>query len=279
MEKLFVPLKKILLISLISLYIPTVYATNVPTESLVPGGVALLKLGDSSQPRPTVSYKNNPAAVIKKDDQWIAVVGIPLSAKVGKHSVNVKRHNNNAKVHFTIKDKAYRTQHITIKNKRKVNPNAQDMERIKSERPRIKAALKHWRDSEELEFGFISPVEGVKSSSFGSRRIFNGQPRRPHSGMDIAAPEGSQIVAPSPGKVIEIGDYFFNGKTVFIDHGQGLVTMYCHLSDIEVTKNQWLKAGENVGKVGKTGRVTGAHLHWGVSLNNARVDPQLFLAE
>jgi murein DD-endopeptidase MepM/ murein hydrolase activator NlpD len=121
------------------------------------------------------------------------------------------------------------------------------------------------------------PVTAPVSSPFGLRRFFNEQPRKPHSGLDLAAAEGTPISAPASGKITDTGDFFFNGNTVFIDHGQGLVTMYCHLSKIDVEPGQTVNTGDIIGAVGKTGRVTGAHLHWSVSLNNTRIDPTLFL--
>ena len=121
-----------------------------------------------------------------------------------------------------------------------------------------------------------SPLSGRYSSSFGKRRVLNGQPRSPHSGLDIAAPEGTPVESIAAGRVAAVGDYFFNGQTVMVDHGQGLISMYCHLSEIDVALGEEVTPDSVVGKVGKTGRVTGAHLHLSVSLNNARVDPLLF---
>lgn len=115
------------------------------------------------------------------------------------------------------------------------------------------------------------------TGSFGRRRIFNGEARRPHSGMDIAADEGIPVIAPARGKVIELGDFFFSGNLVYMDHGQGMISLFAHLSEINVTLGQQINKGDVIGKVGATGRVTGPHLHWSLGLNGTWVDPALFL--
>ena len=122
------------------------------------------------------------------------------------------------------------------------------------------------------------PVNGGRlSSPFGLRRFFNGQERNPHSGLDFAVPSGTPIKAPAAGVVVLVGDYFFNGKTVFVDHGQGFISMFCHMSAVDVKVGDEVPRGGVVGKVGATGRATGPHLHWNISLNDARVDPAIFI--
>jgi murein DD-endopeptidase MepM/ murein hydrolase activator NlpD len=179
---------------------------------------------------------------------------------------------------FTVRPKEYEAQHLAIKNKRLVEPNARDLKRIAREQQLIRRAFHTWTERPQPPLRFGLPARGRLSSGFGLRRFFNNLPRAAHGGLDIAAPVGTPVVAPAPGVVIETGNYFFNGNTVFLDHGQGLVTMYNHLHRIAVKNGLRVARGQKIGEIGMTGRVTGPHLHWSVSLNDARVDPSLFLA-
>jgi murein DD-endopeptidase MepM/ murein hydrolase activator NlpD len=251
-------------------------AVMLPKESRVPGGVALVPVPGTDL-APTVIFNTHRVAVVRKDNQWIAVVGIPLAEKPGELKLKVSTPNGTTEVPFGIQDKSYRTQKITVKNQRHVDPNPADLKRIAGETKRSDAALSKYTPTAAPSLQLMSPVEGVRSDSYGSRRVFNGQPRNPHSGMDIAAPKGTPIHSPAAGTVVEAGDFFFNGNTLYIDHGDGLVTMYCHLDTIKVKLGDRVAPGDVIGTVGATGRVTGPHLHWGVALNRAMVDPALFL--
>ncbi len=267
---------KVLFFFLISLCI-NARAMPLPKESPVPGGVAIVSI--TTEAKPVATFYDRKVLIIGEAGNWKAVVGIPLSAKVGSHDLWVKSGEFDTRISFDISDKEYEAQYLTIKNKRQVNPNDEDMRRITGEKKRIAAAKSHWRDTDQVSMQFIKPTEGPYSSPFGLKRFFNNQPRRPHSGVDIAAPKGTPIKAPAAGVIINTGNYFFNGNTVFIDHGQGLITMYCHMDSINVEEGSNVDAGTTIGKVGLTGRVTGAHLHWSVILNNTTVDPMLFLNE
>jgi murein DD-endopeptidase MepM/ murein hydrolase activator NlpD len=253
-------------------------AQALPRESRVPGGVAYVTVPGGKE-APAVEYDGHRAAVIKRDDRWVAIVGIPLAAKPGRQTLRVQSSDGPLEVGFEILDKHYRTQKLTIKNERQVNPAPEDLRRIEKEQARSNAALSLFTAAGVPTLQLASPVKGTRSDSYGSRRVFNGQPRNPHTGMDIAAPTGTPIVAPADGTVVEAGNFFFNGNTLYIDHGYGLVTMYCHLDSFAVKRGDRVKAGDLIGKVGATGRVTGPHLHWGIALNRAMVDPALFLDE
>jgi len=257
-------------IALASILIFSAATHALPLPEAVPGGIALIPVRSTN-----VTYQGQRVWVTETINGLTAIIGIPLSAKPGTHYAQ----SGDTRLSFEVSGKAYREQRLTITNNRKVNPYAQDMERIRRERAEMDAAFLAFDTDRLTDTAFALPVDGPMSSSFGLRRILNDQPRSPHSGMDIAAPQGTPVYAPSAGLVTATGDYFFNGNTILLDHGHSLITMYCHLSEISVEVGEWIEKGQLIGRVGSTGRATGAHLHWGVSLNNARVNPALFLEQ
>lgn len=247
-----------------------------PEQALVPGGIAIMGL-KNYEPETRITFDDRKTTIFKQDDAWYALAGIPLKAKPGTYQFKIQQRDGSSLVSkVEIRGKKYQEQHLTIKNKRKVNPNEQDMQRITSERVLKRAAKNHWSDSYP-DVDFIWPVNGEISSIYGLRRFFNEQERNPHNGLDIAAPEGTDIRAPADGTVIEAGDFFFSGNMVYIDHGQGLISLYAHLSRIDVKPGDVLRRGEILGAVGQTGRVTGAHLHFAVMSNGVLFDPMYLL--
>ena len=248
-----------------------------PRASLVPGGVAIIELGTSDK-TPQFKFRDKPVLVTRLSNSYFAIVGLPLSLKPGEYFISGHWGEEIAlqKKFFTVVDKKYSTQRINIEDKRKVNPYASDMDRIWAEQKRQKKARKHYSSS-LVDVELLQPTEGIMTGSFGRRRIFNGEARRPHSGMDIAADEGISVIAPTNGKVIDLGDFFFSGNLVYVDHGQGMISLFAHLSEINVTLGQQIKKGDIIGRVGATGRVTGPHLHWSLGLNGTWVNPALFL--
>jgi murein DD-endopeptidase MepM/ murein hydrolase activator NlpD len=249
---------------------------DLPHENAVPGGVKILRLDSGGTAPPYVETDGHRALVVQEAEAWVAVIGIPLSAPLGMRQVIVRGTNGRQEMEFPVGTKQYATQSLKVAP-RQVNLSAADLARVNQEKIRIEHALNHWTDSPPASLQLPPPVPGPRSSSFGSRRIFNGESRNPHSGMDIAAPTGTPVLAPIAGTVVDTGAFFFNGNTVFIDHGRGLMSMYCHLSAVDVKPGERVEAGARIGAVGMTGRATGPHLHWGLSLNRAWVDPELFL--
>ncbi len=240
----------------------------------VPGGVAVVDLGNGAE-RPAARYQGKPVLVTREDGRrWIAVVGLPLTVKPGREQLEL---DDGRRLAFEVGSRHYKEQRITLKNQQQVTPNAANLARIERELAVQTDAYRQFSPRQPSNLLFDKPVGGPLSSPFGLRRFFNGEERNPHSGLDFAVPAGTPVKAPAAGKVILVGDYFFNGRTVFVDHGQGLISMFCHLSRIGVKVGDELARGAVLGKVGATGRATGPHLHWNVSLNDARVDPSIFI--
>lgn len=203
----------------------------------------------------------------------MALVGIPLSAETGEHSLKL---NDGRTINFDVEAKEYRTQRLTIRDKNKVDPDEASGKRIVQEMA-LQKQLRTRFTGETTTLDFIKPVPGHDTGRFGLRRILNGQQRNPHNGMDIAAATGTPVKATAAGRVLHTDDFFFSGNTVYVDHGAGVISLYAHLSEINVEPGDTVEQGDIVGKVGSTGRATGSHLHWSIYLNGEAVDPALFL--
>ena len=249
-----------------------------PRALAVPGGVVRLSLGPAAQP-PAAFAGEVPLLVFGDMIEWTAVVGIALSAPVGAAHITVAATADSParQVPYTVADKRYREQRLTVAP-RTVDLSPENQARYERERDHQAVVMATFSTPRPERLLMQVPTPGRRSSSFGLRRVFNGQARNPHSGMDIAAATGTPVNAPLPGKVIDTGDYFFNGQTVWLDHGGGLLSMVCHLSAIHAQVGDVVQTGQRIGAVGTTGRATGPHLHWGVMLNRSMVDPALFLA-
>ncbi|MCY4095915.1 MAG: peptidoglycan DD-metalloendopeptidase family protein [Gammaproteobacteria bacterium] len=223
----------------------------------------------------SVTFQEKPQLIVGA----IAIVAIPLFTTSGEYHVQLTYDDGRAEnVAIKVLDRDYPEERITVTDQEHVTPSAPTLERVREESARMRAAYELFTSQPDDLLPIIQPVEGRNSGVFGSRRFFNDQPRNPHSGIDWAAPTGTPIKNPTPGTVVVVGDFFFNGKTVLIDHGGGFVSMMCHLSEILVTEGQRIDRGEVIGAVGTTGRSTGPHLHWTVSLNGVRTDPAVFMA-
>jgi murein DD-endopeptidase MepM/ murein hydrolase activator NlpD len=256
----------------LALLLATSTAFALPPHTPVPGGVAVIDVGLASGPAPSARWGEQALAVVRDHDRWFALLGIPLDTLPGELEIRIA----GSPRQVSIQPKNYPEQRLRIRNQRQVEPNAEDLARIERERAVTDAVKRHFSPGAPA-IEFTLPAQGPLSSRFGLRRIFNGQPRNPHAGLDVAVGTGTPVRAPADGIVANTGNYFFNGNTVFIDHGQGLVTAYMHLSRIEAVAGQTIRKGEILGAVGNTGRATGPHLHWAVILNNTPVDPELFL--
>lgn len=211
---------------------------------------------------------------------FVGLLGIDLQDEPGTHDliVELRQGEQSRTLNYSVsvlKEK-FHVEHLTLP-KDKVDLDEKTLARWKTEQEQVKTALASDSQTRLWQPGFVEPVNGKRTGIFGSVRIMNGQPRNPHNGEDIGAPLGTPVAATNDGVVKLTVDHFFSGKGIFLDHGLGFYSMYFHLSEVLVKDGEVVKAGQIVGKVGASGRATGPHLHWGVKLNGARVNPYALL--
>lgn len=248
----------------------------------VPGGVALFELNwpSSSKEIPKAYYKQSPLLVIKHPQKpnhgWI-LAGIPLAYSGAHFTVNLHAPTSRDTRHRQVVPKQYPKEKIRSKRKHFQSPSPEIVKRIKEESHKLNAWLSQFDATRQPDLEFTWPAKGRLSSGFGRSRMMNHVVKSVHKGIDIAGPVGTLVNAASRGRVQQVEDLYYTGKTVIVDHGQGLKTLYCHLDHINVVQGQWVRKGDPLGTIGMTGRTTGPHLHFGVTLNVARVDPLFFL--
>ncbi|SFV82865.1 membrane protein [hydrothermal vent metagenome] len=268
-------------LSLLLLFIPAIVLAYIPVKNTsIPGGIAVIDF-ETNHTNPKAFYNNMPLYVQHvKDRHWQILVGIPLMEKLGKKTIKVQDTSTRS-FNFEVMEHTYTEQYITLKgkNKKYVNPNLAHMDRIKSERPVLSSARKIFSADIFSDGLFTRPINGVTTSPFGLKRFYNGQARRPHTGLDYAGDTGTPIKAPADGKVILAGDFFFNGNAIFLDHGQGLISVYLHMNKHLVKQGETIKQGDTIGTIGQTGRSTGPHLHWGIYLNQTVVNPKILMGK
>jgi len=247
----------------------------IGAHAAVPGGIEIISLPADAQ---HATYDDRPVLMLTQPTPT-AIVGISLDAPAGRHVLIVQSSTKSTlEIPFNVTAKTYPVQRLTIADDKMVNPPVDVLERIDRETKLMIAQYELYSPLAASPFPMRLPAAGPVSSNFGLRRILNGEVRNPHAGLDIAAPTGATVVAPAAGTVSLTGSFYFNGNTIFIDHGAGLISMFCHLSAIGVQPGDVVHKGQKIGRVGATGRATGPHLHWSVSLNGQRVDPAAVLA-
>ena len=214
---------------------------------------------------------------IKISKEGYFVFGIPRDASQ-KLKVKIQSVNKIQEFEKTVIERKFKIQKIDGLPKRKVTPNAEDMIRIRGEGKLISFAKNKNSNLTDFFSEFKRPIKGITTGVYGSQRILNGKPRRPHFGIDIAAPKGTLIKNSNTGEVLLAEkNLFFTGGTIIIDHGHGVITIYSHLDEIFVKKGEFIKRGEKIATVGSTGRSTGPHLDFRIYCNNVPVDPDLIL--
>lgn len=262
-----------LLILLLGSCATTDYTVNLNDSTLAQGGLTLFHVKDAPKKGDlSASFTGGEVFLVKDEKGTWGIIAIDLEAEPGSYELSFKRGKKTVQTQVKIESEDYGSESLKLPSGM-VKLSSSDLERVGKE---FAILNKVWSTSNAKPLwkgAFIMPIEGRLSASFGVRRTMNDKPKSPHSGMDIAAPAGTPVKAANSGKVAFIGDFYFNGKFVVIDHGLGVFTVYAHLSKILVKTGEEVENGETIGKVGSTGRSTGPHLHFGVKVGSVRVSP------
>ena len=246
--------------------------------SVVQGDALLLEYpNEDGLDHVAVQWRNRTIPLIRSGNGWVAIIGADLDLGAGDYPAPVTFRYSDGRREvldeaIRVEPKSFPITLLTVEP-RFVELSPENLERSRRESQRLGQVFAQITPDILWDDGFVVPIPNAQGSNFGHRRVFNDQPRNPHSGADISAAAGTPIRSTSRGRVVETGDYFFNGNTVVVDHGLGIYSVYLHLSQIDVEPGQMIEGGEVVGLVGATGRVTGPHLHWGFRIQNARIDP------
>ena len=241
-------------------------------RALRPGEVVLLTIGGVTAPVAVRAFNVTWPAFPAGEDRWRALIGIDLGTKPGRHDVTVTTGGAQVTYPLDVRARSFPTRRLTV-DPALVNPPPEARARIERETGELEAVWAASPAERLWSARFARPVPNPANSAFGTYSVFNGEPRSQHSGADFLSPAGRPVTAPNAGRVVIASARYFSGNTVVLDHGQGLFSLLAHLAEIDVKPGDVVPAGAVVGKVGATGRVTGAHLHWAVRLNGARVDP------
>lgn len=222
-------------------------------------------------------FLDKPVPFFKKTSgDYATLIGIDLAQPTGRHPLTITWKEGESvqerRLMVKINSATFGVQKLKLP-KKMVDLDPETLKRVRTEKTRVRKAFSRSLEKKLWDGEFVVPAKGRKQGTFGRRRFLNGKPRNPHTGEDISAPMGTPVLATNKGKVVLVGNFFFNGRSVIIDHGMGLFSMYFHLSEVMAKEGSIMNTGEEIGRVGKSGRVTGPHLHWGARLNGARIDP------
>lgn len=238
------------------------------------GGLLLVRL-ESPLPSLTLRWRDKRHTVALHNGHGVVLLPAPLEAQSTSLALDVSSPANKkstVKIPVTVRPVKWEIQRIKVEPKY-VNPPKEVTSRIAADRERTKAALATVRAERSWALPFVRPVAGNISSAFGGKRVFNNEPRSRHKGVDLRGASGTPIVASAAGRVLLAEDQYYSGNVVYVDHGQGLVTVYCHMSAMHVSPGQTVQSGETLGLVGATGRVTGPHLHMSTMVYGESVNP------